>query len=195
VTGQKKFDAAYSSKGVIAYDVWQNAKALAGYYVAGELAGVGYTTTVTNGTGKPDIWSGEWTWGAIFMCRKIAAEYRTAGRVDLAESLEADAASMLKYMSQPVKTCTDDPVWCPGGGLVLPDGAYLYANKRFFIPWGWYANPIGATSSTAWAVCNDWDYNPFILGGGSNSSFWTQQCKDNPPITGILDKLTAYYNF
>jgi len=57
VTGQKKFDAAYASKGVTAYSVWQNSKALAGYYINGELAGVGYTT-LGNNTGKPDIWSG-----------------------------------------------------------------------------------------------------------------------------------------
>jgi hypothetical protein len=194
VTGQKKFDAAYASKGVTAYSVWQNAKALAGYYIDGNLAGVGYTT-LGNSTGKPDIWSGEWTWGAVFMCRKVAAEYRAAGRSDYAATLEADAASMIKYMKQQVQTCPDDPVWCPGGGLILPDGSYLYANKRFFIPWGWYANPIGATSSTAWAVCDDLKYNPFQLGGGNTTTFWSQQCKDNPPDPGFLDTLTKYYNY
>ena len=35
-------------------------------------------------------------------------------------------------------------------GLRFPDGSYVYANKRFFIPWGWFSNPIGATCSTAW---------------------------------------------
>jgi len=196
VLGQKKFDAAYAGKGVTAYSVWQNAKALAGYYIGGVLAGVGYTTSASQNGTAPDVWSGEWTWGAIFMCRKVAAEYRKAGRGDYAASLEADAASMVQYMKQEVKVCEDDPVWCPGGGLVLPDGSYLYANKRFFIPWGWYANPIGATSSTAWAVCDDWKYNPFMLGGGgSNNTFWTDQCKDNPPTDGILDAILTYYNY
>jgi len=194
VVGQKRFDASYSSKGVTAYTVWQSAKQLAGYYINGQLAGVGYTTSVGNGT-RPDIWSGEWTWGAIFMCRKVAAEYIRAGRPDWAAALNADADSMENFMKQPVTPCEDDPVWCPGGGLVLPDGSYLYANKRFFIPWGWYANPIGATSSTSWAVCNDWKYNPFMLGGGSNSTFWTQQCKDNPPISGVLQALQQYYDY
>jgi len=195
VLGQKRFDAAYAGKGVTAYDVWQNAKALAGYYIGTQLAGVGYTVITTNSSAKPDIWSGEWTWGAVFMCRKLAMEYRKAGRTDYADSLDADAVSMVTFMQVQVKTCPDDPVWCPGGGLVLPDGSYLYANKRFFIPWGWYANPIGATSSTAWAVANDYRYNPFQLGGGSNTTFWTQQCKDNPPVDGILDALTAFYNY
>jgi hypothetical protein len=195
VFGQKRFDAAYSARGITAYTVWQSAKLLAGYYINGELAGVGYTTTVTNGS-RPDIWSGEWTWGAIFMCRKVAAEYVRAGRPDWAATLRADADSMERYLKMLVVPCEDDPVWCEGGGLLLPDGSYLYANKRFFIPWGWYANPIGATSSTAWAVCDDWNYNPFMLGGGENStSFWTQQCKDNPPIPGILNSLLQYYDY
>eukprot|EP01123_Difflugia_compressa_P007722 TRINITY_DN211_c0_g1_i5.p1 TRINITY_DN211_c0_g1~~TRINITY_DN211_c0_g1_i5.p1 ORF type:complete len:720 (-),score=159.75 TRINITY_DN211_c0_g1_i5:80-2176(-) len=200
VSGQKRFDNAYASKGVTAYQVWQNAKSLAGYYIDGALAGVGYTTEGSNST-KPDIWSGEWTWGAVFMCRKLATEYRKIGQNAWADSLEADAASMVAAMSKEVQTCADDPVWCPGGGLVLPDGSYLYANKRFFIPWGWYANPIGATSSTAWAVCYDFNYNPFMLGGGTGNEtlatnpFWSQQCKTNPPDEGILDKVLAYYDY
>jgi hypothetical protein len=193
VVGQKKFDTAYASKGVTAYDIWQNAKSLAGYYINGQLAGMGYTTSGTNGT-KPDIWSGEWTWGAIFMCRKLSSEYRAAGRSDWADSLAADADSMTTLMKQEVVVCKDDPVWCPGGGLVLPDGSYLYANKRFFIPWGWYANPIGATSSTSWAVCDDYRYNPFALGGGSNTTFFLNQCKDNAPEAGLLDLLAKYYS-
>jgi hypothetical protein len=193
VVGQKRFDAAYSSRGITAYTVWQAAKLLAGYYINNQLAGVGYTTHAANGT-RPDIWSGEWTWGAIFMCRKVAAEYIIAGRPDWAASMAADADSMEGFMKRPVETCPDDPIWC-SGGLILPDGSYLYANKRFFIPWGWYANPIGATSSTAWAVCDDWKYNPFMLGGGTNSTFWTQQCKDNPPIPGVLQALLTYYDY
>jgi hypothetical protein len=194
VVGQKRFDAAYAAKGVTAYSVWQSAKLLAGYYVDGQLAGVGYTVTVSNGT-RPEIWSGEWTWGAIFMCRKVAAEYIIAGRPDWAASMNADADSMETLMKKVVQVCQDDPVWCPGGGLVLPDGSYLYANKRFFIPWGWYANPIGATSSTAWAVCSDFNYNPFVLGGGSNTSFWTKQCAANPPAPGLLNTILQFYAY
>jgi len=129
------------------------------------------------------------------MCRKIADEYAVAGRMDYATSLRADADSMVSFMQKQVQTCENDPVWCPGGGLVLPDGSYLYANKRFFIPWGWYANPIGATSSTSWAVCNDFNYNPFMLGGGKNSTFWTEQCKDNAPMPGLLDQVYQYYGY
>lgn len=73
----------------------------------------------------------------------------------------------------------------------------MYANKRFFIPWGWYANPIGATSSTGWAIFNEWNYDPFVLGGYfmEDSPFFTQQCKDNPPEKDIFNKLATYYGY
>jgi hypothetical protein len=195
VVGQKRFDAAYAGKGVTAYSVWQSAKKLAGYYINGQLAGVGYTTSTEGNNTRPDVWSGEWTWGAVFMCRKVADEYAVAGNMAYAASMRADADSMVSFMKNLVTPCQNDPVWCPGGGLVLPDGSYLYANKRFFIPWGWYANPIGATSSTSWAVCNDFNYNPFMLGGGKNTTFFTEQCKDNPPATGLLEQLLQYYAY
>jgi len=164
VVGQKRFDSAYASKGITAYDVWQNAKFLAGYYINGQLAGVGYTVPKPHSNGtfpKPDIWSGEWTWGAVFMARKLSYEYRNIGKGAWADDLWKDAQSMVAFMAKEVVP-DEDGIWS-GGGLVQIDGSYLYANKRFFIPWGWYANPLGATSSTAWAVCYDFNYNPLCL--------------------------------
>jgi len=190
--GAKVFDQNYP---VSAYQVWQNTKTLSGYYIDNNLAGVGYTVPkIINGSyPKPDIWSGEWTWGAIFMTRRLAEQYRALGKFDYANSLKADSDSMLKYTQMAVQP-NKDGIWS-GGGLVQSDGSYLYANKRFFIPWGWYANPIGATSSTAWAVANEFDYNPFMLGGGNSTTFFTQQCKDNPPDHQILEKVISYYNY
>jgi len=43
--------------------------------------------------------------------------------------------------------------------------AVKYANKRYFIPFGWFANPLASTASTAWAVFADSNFNPFYLGG------------------------------
>jgi hypothetical protein len=198
VLGAKKFDQFYSST-TTAYNLWQTTKKLAGYYIKDQIAGVGYTVpsynTTTNMTMKNEIWSGEWTWGAIFMVLRIAQEYREMGKADWANDLMQDAASMVKLMNTSVIPC-DDGVWC-AGGLVQVDGSYLYANRRFFIPWGWYANPIGATSSTGWAVLYDFMYNPFQLGGtfpwNATNSFWQQQCKNNTPTTGIFDKLREFY--
>jgi len=192
VLGSKRFDAAYSSKGVTAYGIWQDAKTLGGYYINGKLAGVGYTVSETPGA-ETDIWSGEWTWGAIFMARKLAREYRAAGKTEWADSLEQDAQSMVSLLTTEVIP-DKDGVWA-SGGLVQIDGSYLYANKRFFIPWGWYANPIGATSSTGWAVLNDFDFNPFVLGGGANTTFWQTQCAANPPAEGLLEKVFAAYGY
>jgi len=198
--GAKRFDGWYPKTS--AYKVWQETKRLAGYYVDKKLAGVGYTVpsndTKTNKTVPNDIWSGEWTWGAVFMCRRLALDYRKLGKVDWANDLEADAASMVKLMNSSVIPC-DDGVWCKGG-LVQNDGSYLYANKRFFIPWGWYANPIGATASTGWAIFEVWNYNPFQLGGTFNytkdhpTNFWHTQCHNNTPVPGIFEKLNKWYD-
>jgi hypothetical protein len=193
VLGSKRFDTNYGSK-QNAYGIWQATKKLAGYYVNNDLAGVGYTTPASNNS-RPDIWSGEWTWGAVFMTRKLAAEYTAQGKTAWAASLLADSKSMVTYMSQAVKV-GHDGVWT-SGGLVQVDGSYLYANKRFFIPWGWYANPIGATSSTGWAVFNELNYDPFALGGyfTTDNKWLTEQCKDNTVDPAMLAKLKAYYDY
>lgn len=161
VLGQANVDKWYGPE--TAYNIWQATKKFAGYYnPQGQLGGVGYTIVEANGEAM--IWSAEWTWGAIGACEKLAYEYNLAGRADLAASLTADANSMISLVTQPLVRC-DNGAWC-GGGLVQEDGSYLYANSRFFIPWGWYANPIGATCSTAWSIMHKHNYNPFILGGG-----------------------------
>jgi len=161
VLGQSRVDNWYGAG--TAYNVWQATKKFAGYYdPSGKLGGVGYTI-VTGGQSNL-IWSAEWTWGAINMCEKLAYEYKLAGNTAYATSLLADAQSMVSLITQPVVRCANSG-WC-GGGLLQEDGSYVYANSRFFIPWGWYANPIGATCSTAWAVMHENKFNPFILGGG-----------------------------
>jgi hypothetical protein len=45
---------------------------------------------------------------------------------------------------------------------------YLYATKRYRIPFGWYANPLPSTSSTAWIILIADSYDPFGYGGGAN---------------------------
>jgi len=54
--------------------------------------------------------------------------------------------------------------------MVEPNSiALLYANKRVWIPFGWFANAMPATASSGWAVMVYKCYNPFILGGGNMS--------------------------
>jgi len=87
------------------------------------------------------------------MCQRLAQDYQSS-HPDWSSQLLADASSMYHFTTQP---------WPQG--LQFPDGSYVYANKRFFIPWGWYANPVSATCSTAWAVMKAANFNPFVLGG------------------------------
>jgi len=171
VLGQARIDRVYGAG--TAYQIWQATKKFAGYYTpGGELGGVGYTLVPGKGNVTTHtVWSAEWTWGAINMCKKLSYEYNKAGNAQYAAALKADADSMIRLVSQKMVRCPSGK-WC-GGGLVQEDGAYLYANDRFFIPWGWYANPIGATCSTAWAIMNDFNFNPFVLGGGHDSPLGT----------------------
>ena len=42
---------------------------------------------------------------------------------------------------------------------------YVYASKRYLIPFGWYANPIPSTCATAWMIMVRDGYNPLVYGG------------------------------
>lgn len=160
-----------------AYDLWQTTKLLTGYFdnATGDLGGIAYTnygcSNKTNGEFFEDCdhsyWSAEWTFGAINMCERAATEYESKGNSDYAAEMRADAESMRKTIKRPM-TRGPGLEWT-GGGLVQEDGSYLYSNKRFFIPWGWYANPVGALCSSSWAVLDEFKYNPFVLGGGVKS--------------------------
>jgi hypothetical protein len=161
VMGQAFVDTTYGPS--TAYNIWQKTKHMAGYYAPdGSLGGVGYTTDIAKNTTQ--IWSAEWTFGAINMCRKLAYEYTLAGETDLAQDLMEDAESMISNLWQ--QSVRDENSRWIGGGLQQPDGSFLYANARFFIPWGWYSNPIGATCSTAWGIMSQRNFNPFKIGGG-----------------------------
>lgn len=140
------------------YKIWQGTKKYTGYFVGGKIAGVGYTAIVENKTVAPNngIWSAEWTFGAINMAQVLAQQYAEMGHSDYHDSLMADAQSMYDAIVKP---------W--PAGLQFSDGSYVYANKRFLIPWGWYSNPIGALCSTSWSVFQERNYNPFVFGGGN----------------------------
>lgn len=140
-----------------AYQIWQNTKKIAGYNynpTTNMAAGVGFTE-------NPDqVFSGEWTFGAINMLRIFANEYQSYNSSEfLAEAT---------YMRQ-----TIDNQLLQNGVVInntQVDGIN-YANKRYYIPFGWWANPLLATASTGWAVLADSNYNPFILGGAYVSSY------------------------
>lgn len=141
-----------------AYQTWQDVKYWAGYYINGTISGVGYTDALGKNGSVPvhDIWSAEWTFGAINMAQTLSQQYSAAGDSAKAQSLLADAQSMYNAVTE---------YWPKG--LRFPDGSYVYANKRFFIPWGWFSNPISALCSTAWSVMQAQNFDPFHWGGGN----------------------------
>eukprot|EP01062_Namystynia_karyoxenos_P008242 TRINITY_DN1289_c0_g1_i5.p1 TRINITY_DN1289_c0_g1~~TRINITY_DN1289_c0_g1_i5.p1 ORF type:complete len:685 (+),score=273.24 TRINITY_DN1289_c0_g1_i5:86-2056(+) len=158
VMGGKRMDTNWGAG--TAYKVWQTTKQYAGYYKGNVLAGVGYTDLTDLNTSTPvaqnDIWSAEWTFGAINMAQTLADYYKGAGNQQYHDDLMKDAQSMYNEVTK---------LWPEG--LRFPDGSYVYANRRFFIPWGWFSNPIAATCSTAWSVLQDLNYDPFHYWGGN----------------------------
>jgi hypothetical protein len=156
VLGQPRIDKQFGFG--TSYNIWQTAKKFAGYYKGQTLCGVGYTdlTNVTHSVPQNDIWSAEWTFGAINMAQTLSGQYAAAGDAQKAESLMQDAQSMYNEVTKQ---------W--PSGLQFPDGSYVYANKRFFIPWGWFSNPVSALCSTAWSVMQERNYDPFHWGGAN----------------------------
>jgi hypothetical protein len=156
VMGQPRLDKNFGSR--TAYNIWQVAKKYAGYYKGTTLAGVGYTDLANSNGSIPvnTIWSAEWTFGAINMAQVLAQAYTDAGDSAAATDFMNDANSMYNEVVKP---------WPQG--LRFPDGSYVYANKRFFIPWGWFSNPISALCSTAWSVLQARNFDPFHWGGGN----------------------------
>ena len=160
VMGRERIDGKYGMG--FAYKIWQTAKKYAGYYKGEVLCGVGYTDTASaNGTAIPknNIWSAEWTFGAINMAQVLSKSYSDAGQTQYAQDLLADAQSMYNQVTL---------LWPQG--LRFPDGSYVYANKRFFIPWGWFSNPISALCSTAWSVLQAQNCDPFHWGCGEKTA-------------------------
>jgi len=177
VIGQPMLDKWFGDG--TAYTAWQNVKSWGGYYGPdGTLWGVGYSDEDHNGKNgnyKDGIISAEWTAGAINMVRALIDQYTTAGKTTYVTSLKADEASMvagiLNLRSDNYLTSSAfDTVRPPNYAQLvpIPSGkmAYMYASKRYMIPFGWFANPLPSTTSTSWAVMMHYNYNPFKLGGG-----------------------------
>lgn len=145
-----------------AYRVWKNTKARSGAYDAdGKLWGVGFTDS-------HDVASVEWSAGAIQAVRMLADHY-AAARPEWARELAEDARLMREGMER-LKVETGD------GGV-----AYLYASRRFFIPFGWWANPIPSLVSTSWMLLLDEGFDPFVLGGGMTNTRGLGINKDHVP--------------
>lgn len=157
-----------------------------------ELWGVGYSDLDHEGNGKIDpndhsgILSGEWTAGAITALRALITQYDQvieAGKESLEniekaqhyvadlrkdhdamithiQSLRTDRYADEKAFNSVRPTNYSSLINIPTDKL-----GYLYASKRYLIPFGWYANPIPSMASTTWAVMLHYNFNPFSVKG------------------------------
>lgn len=134
-----------------AYQIWQNTKKRSGFVNRyGEFEGIGFTD-------GHRILSVEWTCGGILAAKRLAEAYKKS-HPTWSRSCQRDILSMRDGMER--------------YKIELLEGtmSYLYSNKRFFIPFGWWANPIPCIASSAWILIIDMGFNPFTLGGGDDYS-------------------------
>jgi hypothetical protein len=153
-----------------ALTLWKQIRNKGGYFNQGQLWGVGYTLNNNNGSNPENIMSAEWTAGAINTVRSLIAYYDSKG-VDTSE-LKTD----LESMEQGIRHLRNDQYLDSGFNNATPKEyfvtipssagkAYLYASKRFAIPFGWNANTLASTTSNAWVLMNRFNFNPFQYQG------------------------------
>ncbi|WP_448872521.1 hypothetical protein [Desulfobulbus propionicus] len=158
---------------------WQWVKSWGGYGMGDTLWGVGFSNQDGNGLDqaghyRQGVLSAEWSFGAITMVRGLIAYYRQfSGNNDqniqarkFVTMLQNDEQSMLLAMDRlQLHTYSQTPF--PGKPdrfdslISLPTNPTLYASRRFFIPFGWYANPLPSTCATAWKIMVANRFNPF----------------------------------
>jgi hypothetical protein len=141
-----------------AYDLWQTVKSRAGWTCpGGTFCGVGYTDASLEG----QVFSGEWTFGAINWLQVMIADsgYNTT----LTQSLQSDIDAMYFGLETYLYTSTS----IDNSTNQYP--SVMYANRRYWIPFGWYANPLPAMASTGWAALVGSGYNPFNVDHGKYS--------------------------
>ena len=180
-----------------AYNIWESLKQWGGFFGPNQaLWGVGYSDEDGNGSGgdyKKGILSAEWTAGAINMVRALIVQYEAAASssnyspseqsfaAQYVQALLADEKSMANHLgSLRSDTYATTPAFasvCPpdyNNLIPFPQDklSYLYASKRYMIPFGWFANPLPSTTSTAWAIMLHYEFNPLTLGGSYQSHNW-----------------------
>jgi len=127
--------------------IWVTTKKLGGYNynpLDGFVDGVGFTSN------DKTVFSGEWSLGAANMLKIFDQIFPGKGYASEAQHIR-DCVQKELLATQSIN-----------GQSVT---AIKYSNKRYYIPFGWWANPVLSAASTGWAVMMDKDFNPFYLGG------------------------------
>ncbi len=189
VLGQPVIDAWFGFGS--AFNIWASVKSWGGFYGPDSaLWGVGYSDQDGNGTSgsyEKGVISAEWTAGAINMVRCLITQYSVAStdsKLSLADrhhaagfvqELQKDHDTMFRNLmtlrsdNYPT-THAYDSVRPEDYTTLLPIPSdklsFVYASKRYMIPFGWFANPIPSTTSTSWAMMLHFGFNPFHVGGG-----------------------------
>ena len=160
VLGTKAIDGKYGD--ATAYELWQTTKKLAGWSCPnGDFCGVGYTYTNVSG----QVFSGEWTYGAVNWLRVMIAD--SGYNSTLIGNLQFDLQMMQFGLETYLWTATEI------NNSTAQYNSVKYSNRRYYIPFGWWANSIPATASTAWAALVDSHYNPFNVNKGSYQRYPT----------------------
>ncbi len=161
-----------------------------------ELWGVGYSDQDKNGKAgnyQDGIISAEWTAGAINMVRVLITQYTEAETSSkytptqqqqakqFVTSLQVDHDSMVKYLltlrnDQYAETDAYATTRPKDYNTLVPVSsnqlAFIYASKRYMIPFGWFANPLPSTTSTSWSLMLHYNYNPFSPEGNYEAYSW-----------------------
>ncbi|MFN0065054.1 MAG: hypothetical protein ACKVOH_02320 [Chlamydiales bacterium] len=160
-----------------AFHAWEKTKQWGGFFGPDhQLWGVGYSAQDGNGLGRDvseGILSAERTFGALNLVRSLIDFYcqlpeTKAWVVELLKEemgMEAGLKSLRtdSYGSEPTYEESRPKEYDTLFSLGKDELAYLYASKSYFIPFGWYVNPLPSTSSTSWAIMQYYDFNPLIL--------------------------------
>jgi len=129
-----------------ALKIWQKTKETGGWGYDSKyqtVLGVGFSYNQ-----KADVLSGEWSFGAVNMLRIFAKQYNSQA---------------LFYEAEDIRQALDD--YLTTHDNAISSDVIKYSSKRYYIPFGWWANPIPSMASAGWAVFVDSNYNPFVLGG------------------------------
>lgn len=146
----------------------------------GTLWGVGYSDN------DEAVMSGEWTEGAINALRIVLDYYQSSAQHGvLTKTQDQTLQAAEKSMTEHVVLLRSDhypAAGFPGTAKGYDDNpnqlGFVYASKRYDIPFGWFANPVLSTASTAWALMQYYNFNPFALGGAYDDY---KQYSDQPP--------------
>eukprot|EP01129_Flabellula_baltica_P007565 TRINITY_DN2964_c0_g1_i1.p1 TRINITY_DN2964_c0_g1~~TRINITY_DN2964_c0_g1_i1.p1 ORF type:complete len:529 (+),score=83.81 TRINITY_DN2964_c0_g1_i1:3-1589(+) len=151
IIGSEKMDAWFGSG--TALKIWDYTKSIAGYKFDGSFAhGLGFDSN-QNKPVQNQIFSGEWTFGAINLLKLFLNENNGYNP----DPLQIE----INFMRDAINKELTTTVQING---VNAEGI-KYANKRYWIPFGWWSNPIPSLASTGWATIIDNNFNPLYLGG------------------------------